>query len=145
MKYKRIRGVAHNLGHSFMSDANAVMRDEVYTIVPAALFKAAEAMAVSRVSIDLLTATVEPPELALPEVSQSLAFYRNWLPTLLNNNGVDATAIRAATILITFDYSRARRSVSQPSEQVPEFTCKVRLTDDRGVVHEAEPADWWRA
>ena len=144
MKYKRVKGVAHNLGHSFMSDANAVMQEGVYTIVPAVLFKAAEAMSVSRVSIDLLKETIDPPELTLPELTRSLAFYRTWLPTLLDNNGLDPSAIRAATIIITFNYSRVRRSVSAPTEQVPEFTCKVQLTDDRGVQHEAEPTDWWR-
>ena len=110
MKYKHVKGVAHNIGHSFLSDANAVMRDGVYTIVPAMLFKAAQAMSAPRVTIDLLQETVEPAALALPELSQALAFYRGWLPKLLSSHGLDPSIIQTATILISFDYSRARRS-----------------------------------
>ena len=145
MKYKHVKGVAHNLGHSFLSDANAVMQDGVYTIVPAVLFKAAQAMSAPHVTIDLLQETVAPSALALPELSRALAFYRGWLPKLLINHGLDPNIIQAATILISFDYSRARRSGFQPTEEIPEFTCAVRLTDDRGVLHEAMPDNWWRS
>ncbi len=145
MKYKVIRGVAHNLGHSFLSDSNAVMRDGVYTIVPAVLFSAAKAAAVPRVDIDLMRETIQPPELAVPEVVQSLAFYHGWLPKLLSNHGVGSGVVQAATISISFDYARIRRSAFHPTEEIPEFGCTVRLTDDRGITHEAMPKDWWRS
>lgn len=145
MKYKLIKGVAHNLGHSFLSDSNAVMREGVYTIVPSVLFSAAMAAAVPKVEIDLLRETVEPVKLALPEIARSLAFYHGWLPGLLRSHGVDPGVIQAATITIGFDYTRTRRSAFQPTEEIPEFVCTVRLIDDRGVTHEAMPTDWWRS
>src|SRR5262245_182920 len=127
MKYKRIQGVAHNLGHSFLSDSNAVMRDGVYTIVPFVLFKAARTAAVPRVDIDLVNETIEPVELSLPELKQSVAFYRTWLPQLLQSHGVEPSVIRAATIAIVFDYSRDRHTQYAPAESIPEFVCTVSL------------------
>ena len=145
MKYKLIRGVAHNLGHSFLSDSNAVMREGVYTIVPAVLFAAAKATAVPQVTINLLNEAIAPTELALPELAQAVSFYRNCLPQLLSSHGIDPSVIKGASITIDFDYSRTRRSQFHPADEIQEFLCAVQLTDDRGVAHVANPTEWWNS
>lgn len=145
MKYKHIKGVAHNLGHSFLSDTNAVMRDDVYTIVPAVLFRTATAARVSSVQLDFLQKTVNPPDLNSTELKQSLDHFQKWQPELLASHKVDPAIIRSATLRIAFDYTRTRRSQCDPIDEIPEFTCVVELTDDHGVTHMAKPKNWWRS
>jgi hypothetical protein len=145
LKHKHIKGVAHNLGHSFLSDTNALMRNDVYTIVPALLFQAATQKRVPFVQLDILQKTVNPPELNSSELRQSLDHFQKWLPNLLASHQIEPAIIRSATLRIEFDYTRTRRTDSEPSEEIPEFRCMIELTDDRGVTHTAEPKNWWRS
>ena len=121
------------------------MRNGVYTIVPALLFQAATQQRIPSVQLDILQKTVNPPELDSSEVRQSLDHFQKWLPDLLASHQLEPAIIRSATLRIEFDYTRTRRTDSDPSEQIPEFRCMVELTDDRGVTHTGEPKNWWRS
>ena len=144
MKYKNIKSVAHNLGHSFLSDMNAVSeRHNEYRIVPAELFALAARASVPRVVVDFLARTVEPGELATPVVQQSVVNYARELFRLCETQNVDAASVRSARLVLDFDYGRRRTQLHHPYESVQEFTCRVEIVDDRGVEHLGEPTNWW--
>ena len=143
MKYKNIKSVAHNIGHSFLSDMNGVMDDGHYVIVPRVLFHVAEQEGVSDVRIDLLTGTIDPPAVATAQVQEAVGHYVRRLPELLTSQSVLPAAVVGATLTIVFDYSRRRETISQPKETAQEFACTVELSDDRGCVHVGRPANWW--
>lgn len=142
MKYKRIKSVAHNLGHSFLSIMNAVDRRGPYTIVPREIFAAATAAQVPQVRIDILGERIEPEGLMSAPIRESLAIYHRTLPRLLESQEVEPAAVAGATITLTLDHARSRTAPYDPAERVPEFTCLVEITDDRGVVHRATPTKW---
>jgi hypothetical protein len=143
MKYRNIKSVAHNIGHSFLSDMNAVGSGGRYTIVPELLFRAAEREAVPFVRVDLLAGTVEPPSLALPEVREAVGYYVRRLPELLATQNVTPSAVTGARLTIEFDHSQRRVARYHPEVSIPEFTCVVELTDDRSAIHHGRPDNWW--
>jgi len=144
MKYKNIKSVAHNLGHSFLSDMNAVMaRGSGYHIVPAELFARAAQSSVPNVVVDFLARTVDPPELATPTVHESVVNYARELFRLCEAQNIEADSVRSARLFLDFDYGRRRTQLHHPHESVQEFTCRVEIVDDRGVVHRGEPSNWW--
>ena len=142
MKYRQIGGVAHNFGHSFLSDTNAVDDAGRYVIVPRVLFANAALERAPRVRIDFTTGAVEPPSLRTPEVERAIANYARWLPELMESHGLDPAAVVGAELTLTFDYDNVRRT-RDGSEQIQEFACTVALTDDRGRIHHARPDHWW--
>ena len=121
------------------------MRDDVYIIVPAVFFRTATAAHVPSVELDFLQKTVNPSELNSTELTQSLEHFRKWLPNFLASHQVDPVIIQSATLRLVFDYTRTRRSQYDPIDEIPEFICVVKLTDERGVIHVAEPKNWWRS
>ena len=143
MKYKNIKSVAHNLGHSFLSDMNAVGSGSRYVIVPELLFAAAGTDRVPEVRIDFISRSVTPTSVASAEVEESVANYAKMLFRLCHDQNVADHAIRAAVLTLAFDYDRIRRTKYHPIREIQEFTCTVAITDDRGVVHQANPDHWW--
>jgi hypothetical protein len=144
MKYKHLKSVAHNLGHSFLSDMNAVSLDGRYTVVPELLFQAARAAQEPRVTVDFLRQIVEPEALRFPALLKAVQGYGSALPRLLQSQNVDPTAVREARLALEFDFAGTHPSKYHPHEDVPTFACVVELTDDRGVVHRGTPTNWWR-
>lgn len=142
MKYKRIKGVAHNLGHSFLSILNGVDEGGRYTVVPRAIFTAAAAARVPEVRIDVLGRRIDPASLMSAPVREGLAIYHRTLPRLLETQNVEPAAVTGATITLALDHTRSRPAPYDPGERVPEFTCLVEITDDRGVAHRATPTRW---
>jgi hypothetical protein len=144
VKYKNIKSIAHNLGHSFLSDMNAVDVRDQYTIVPELLFAEAERGRVPEVSIDFISRAVEPAILSNAAVETSVSNYARMLFDLCAHQNVDAHAIKRAVLTITFDYERSRATPYDPAVAVQEFQCTVVIEDDRGVLHHASPDNWWK-
>jgi hypothetical protein len=142
-RYKTIGSVAHNLGHSFLSDTNAVMRDGQYIIVPQLLFAAVARDRIREVTIDLVARRIKPQSLRSSEIQDAIDHYAEWLPKLLASHGASAAVVSSAILSLEFDHSRVRRTLYEPIQAIPEFSCVVELTDNRGVVHRGMPDHWW--
>ena len=145
MKYKNIKSVAHNLGHSFLSDMNAATVRGQYVFVPQRLIAAAAAARVSHIAIDFVTGQIAPDAVRSRELEAAVRQYADNLPHLLESQNVDPTAIVGARMTIDLDYERTREARYAPAESIPEFTCTVTLTDHRGKRHIGAPTNWWRA
>ena len=64
-KYKNIKSVAHNLGHSFLSDMNLAGTWPDIVMVPDVIYQAARASGEPVVRIDFFQGTVEPSAVVL--------------------------------------------------------------------------------
>lgn len=144
VKYKNIKSVAHNLGHSFLSDMNAAMIRGQYVFIPQRLFAAAAAAHVSHIVIDFVTGQIAPDTVRSPELHAAVSYYAESLQRLLESQNVSPNAVVGARMTIDIDYSRTREARYPPAESIPEFACTVTLTDDRGKVHTGAPTNWWR-
>ena len=143
-KYKNIKSVAHNIGYSFLSDMNMVSSGKSYAFVPEEIYWTAKAANEPKVRIDLLTGEVAPAALATRNVRRAAANYVRRLPELLRSQSVEPSMVRAASLGLTFDFANPGVSRMEPTLELPNVSCTVSVTDDRGVRHEAHPRHWCR-
>ncbi len=141
VKYKNLKSIAHNFGHSFTSDMNWALDDYVMNH----LARAAISSGQTELHADLLAGTAEPPALAVPQVRMAVSDRRAMLAHLLGSQNAEPSRIRAATMRLRVDVARRSAHPSQPDIWEFPFECVVELTDDRGITHRGEVYDWWRA
>ena len=141
-KYKNIKSVAHNLGHSFLSDMNLAGTWPDIVMVPNVIYEAAKALGEPLVRIDFYRGTVEPAAVAAEIVREAVEHYARGLPRLLESQSVLPSMVRAAELTLRFDFDVSRPARHAPGREVPSVECIVRLTDDRGIVHEGRPVHW---
>lgn len=137
MKYKAIKGVAHDFGHSFVSLTNYLADDYVMEH----LTRAAAVSGSAELRVDLLTGDAEPAALLVPPVRASLDIYTGWLPGMLREQGVRMDFVREATMSVRIDLSRLH-SPALSRVMVP-LDCVVEITDDRGIVHVGTVREEW--
>src|SRR5258708_18185872 len=103
-KYKVLKGVAHNFGHSFIS----LMNYEEGDYVMGHLLKAARHSGKSELRVDVLEKNWQPPELAVPPVHASLGRYCVQFPRLVSSSGSSMELIVNTLMTIRFDLAIER-------------------------------------
>ena len=139
-KYKRLKSVAHNLGHSFLSDSNGL--GNPYEFVPPHLYQRARELGAASVVVDFLHERIDPEELKTPMLQTSIAWYRKQLPGLVESQGVPLSAITSAVLYLWFDLQEQPRTGKFDLLEPPDFRCRVEIVDDRGNTHVGEPKEW---
>jgi len=143
-KYKVLGSVAHNLGHSFLSDMNGVPgRGVRWVIVPERIYEIARDRGLDRVEIDFLSGSIEPKDFATREVQKAVGGYRKSLPDIVNRQGAHPSMVRAVTLELQFDLGTVVHDPREPGRHLPSFECRVEILDDRGKVHSGVPRNWW--
>lgn len=141
MKYKAIKSVAHNLGHSFVSFMNYRADDYIMSY----LVRAALVTGESVLRIDLITGHASPQALLTSPIGDSVSAYVEWLPKLLTSQNVHRDAIVAAGMTLRLDLSRASDDRGFENHVEVPFECVVALKDDRGREHVGRTTGWWSA
>jgi hypothetical protein len=141
-KYKNIKSVAHNFGHSFLSDVNLGGTWPDIVMVPDVIYQAARASGQPLVRIDFFRGSVEPSAVATDIVLEAVGHYARGLPKLLESQFVLPAMVTGAELTLRFNFDGSRPARDFPGREVPAVECVVRLTDDRGIVHEGRPAHW---
>jgi hypothetical protein len=139
MKYKAIKGAAHNYAHSFVSLMNYGPDNYVMSY----LAHAAAASGEPELRVDLLSGAAEPPPLLTPPVLRSIDGYVRWFPRHLEAMNISIEAIRRATLRVRFDLEGRSDSVQYPRSTVYPFESSVEVEDDRGKVHLGTVRDEW--
>ena len=117
MKYKVLKSIAHNFSHSFVSYMNYF--DDGYVVDD--LLQLARKADGERISIHWIPES--PIQRTLPpRVRKSIAHYKEWLPTHIQNAGASVEAIRELRTDIFL----------KPNKQV---AVEAYLVDDRGRQH----------
>jgi hypothetical protein len=140
--YKALKSVAHDLGHSFLSDKNTV--DSFASYVPETLFALACAHALPRILIDFFKGTITPTVFAVGDVLKSVSLYKRALPRLVESQGASWDTVRGAGLELVFDLPGNPGAVTDPKAVTPSFKCSVHILDDRGVNHVGRPTNWCR-
>ena len=117
MKYKHVASALHNFGHSFVSLMNYVEGEYIDDI----LAKFAREAPRNEIRINFADGSVEPAMPVTLKLSKSIEYWREWLPKLLESQGVSAAAM--GPVLIRYRLTRVGKEVI------------VEAADDRGVSH----------
>ena len=118
-RYKVLRSVAHNVGHSFTSTLNYC--DDDY--VMGHLLRRARAVGESRLEIDLLSGKGEPGSLCEGPVSRAAIAYAAGFPQILEAQGSSKELVAAARMSIEFDLRRSRSAELFPQFQENPYVC----------------------
>jgi len=116
--YKVLKSVAHNLGHSFLSDMNTV--DQFKSFIAEVLLDIAEDRSEPKVEIDLLAGTITPAAFRRSDIEESVRLYHRMLRRLVDDQGAAWSMVKAARLKLGFDLTTLRRADGSRRER-PEF------------------------
>jgi hypothetical protein len=139
MKYKVIKSVAHNFGHSFVSLMN--YRGDDY--VMSHLARLVVETGCAELSVDLMTGRAAPRALLWGPVGASLADHVQWFPQLLVGQGVEPSAVAMGRMNVLFRPQQRSVHTGFANAWAIPFECVVTLGDDRGKLHEGRVQDSW--
>ena len=138
-KYKVLKSVAHNVGHSFTSLMNYADDDYVMGHV----LRLARRTGRDTLNIDFVTGEAGPPDLLVPPISGVPARYRQFFWDLVRRHGSDSSLVKTASLTLRYDITveRPLRGRSEVTESP--YVCDVRITDTRGKEYAAHFQSWW--
>jgi len=140
-RYKVLKGVAHNIGHSFTSLMNYSGDDYVMGHI----LRFARSTGRDTLTIDFVNRESGPEELLAPPISEVPARYIEWFWDLVQRHGSDRSLVQSATLTLRYDIATNRPLLSAPQFIESPFTCDVRITDVRGKNYLAHFDGWWYA
>jgi hypothetical protein len=114
VKYKNIKSMLHNFGHSFVSLMNYVDGEYAIDLLATALKELPE----DRLEVHFPSRRIEPPAEYSPKLRKSVAFWADSLPRHMASHGVTQDAL-PELVLVIFGDARGMHS-------------RVQATDDRG-------------
>ena len=114
MKYKNIKSILHNFGHSFVSLMNYVDGEYAIDLLAAALKELPQ----NRLEIHFPSRCIEPPAGYSPKLRKSVGFWADSLPKHMTSHGTSQDALPEIVLVIFGD--------------VRGMHCRVQATDDRG-------------
>jgi hypothetical protein len=138
-RYKVLKGVAHNTGHSFTSLMNYAGDDYVMGHV----LRLARQTGRDTLTIDLVNGHAGPLELLAAPISEVPSRYMKMFWYLVERHGSDRSLVQNAMLTLRYDTAVERPIRIAPELTESPFTCDVRITDVRGVEYQAHFEGWW--
>jgi hypothetical protein len=137
-RYKVLKGVAHNIGHSFTSLMNYAKDD--YTM--GHILRFARESGKDSLVIDLVSGEGRPPELLRDPISQAPQWYSKMFWNMVVRSGSDRTFVQSATLTLKYDLTRVRQPPGTRFHESP-YTCEVAILDNRDKTYAAYFSGWW--
>ena len=103
-RYKVLKSVAHNIGHSFTSLMNYA--DDDY--VMGHILRFARSTGRDTLTLDFARREAGPPELLAPPISEVPARYTEWFWDLVQRHGSDRSLVQSATLTLRYDIATKR-------------------------------------
>lgn len=138
-RYKVLKAVAHNIGHSFTSLMNFANDDYIMGHI----LSLARRSGCGTLTIDFVSGKAKPPELLAEPVSRSTARYIEWFWKFVEREGSDRSYVRSASLTLHYDISIERPHPSWPGCTESPYRCDVLITDVRGKDYSAHFEGWW--
>lgn len=138
-RFKVLKGVAHNLGHSFTSLMNYAGNDYVMGHI----LQFARRSGKDTLMIDLVTGEAEPIELLTEPVSDVPSRYSKFFWYLVQVHGSDREYVRSATLSLRYNLAIQRATSHGAGFTESPYVCDVRVTDSRGKNYDAHFEGWW--
>jgi hypothetical protein len=137
-RFKVLKGVAHNVGHSFTSLMNYFVDD--YSM--GHILRFARETGQNTLSIDFLTGEGRPDALLRDPISELPRWYTNMFWRLVTCSGSNRALVQSAILKLKFDLHRTQPGPRADSPQSP-YTCEVSILDCRGKSYCAHFDGWW--
>jgi hypothetical protein len=137
--YKVLKGVAHDIGHTFTSLTNYVVDDYVMGHI----LRFARRSGCDTLTIDFVTGEAGPPELLLEPISEVPTRYTKWFWEMIQRQGSDPSLVHSAKLTLKFDITMERPAAIAPEFQESPYECNVLIKDSRGKDYTAHFAGWW--
>lgn len=138
-RYKVLKSVAHNTGHSFTSLMNYAGDDYVMGHI----LRFARRTGRDTLTIDFVKGEAGPRELLAEPISDIPTRYTEWFWHLVETQGSDRALVQAATLTLRFDIANQRPLSSAPQFIESPFVCDVEIRDTRGKNYRAHFDGWW--
>lgn len=136
--FKVLKGVAHNIGHSFTSLMN-YSRDD-YSM--GHILRFARETGLNTLAIDLVKGEGQPADLLRDPISALPDWYTKMFWNMVTSAGSDRTLIQAATLTLSYDLEKHQPGPRAEYPQSP-YTCDVAILDTRGKTYSAHFEGWW--
>lgn len=137
--HKSLKSISHNFGHSFISFMNYINDD--YFL--GHLLKQVRQTKLNRLEVDILNKTAKPEELLTKPIRDSIGYWNEWFPSLVESSGSTMEFIKAATMVIEFDLQKARPYENDNNFLENPFSCEIKIIDDRGKEYKHKHEGWW--
>ena len=113
-RYKVLKSVAHNIGHSFTSLMNYA--DDDY--VMGHILRFARSPGRDTLTLDFARREAGPPELLAPPISEVPARYTEWFWDLVQRHGSDRSLVQSATLTLRYDIAtkRSQEDIFRPGD-----------------------------
>ena len=138
-RYKVLKSVAHNIGHSFTSLMNYT--DDDY--VMGHILRLARKTGVDTLTIDFVTGSAKPPELLVAPISNVPDRYVDFFWDIVQRSGSDRSLVESATLTLRYNIGTQRPLYSAPQFVESPYVCDVHIRDTRGKDYVAHFGGWW--
>jgi hypothetical protein len=138
-RYKVLKSVAYNIGHSFTSLMNYAGDDYVMGHV----LRLARSSGRDTLHIDFVSGEAGPPELLANPISEVPTRYIDAFWDLVQRNGSDRSLVKAATLTLRYNIGVRRPHLQMPELIQSPYDCDVQITDSRGRLYKAHFDGWW--
>jgi hypothetical protein len=137
-RFKVLKGVAHNIGHSFTSLMNYSVDD--YSM--GHILRFARETGIDTLVIDFVVGQGHPASLLREPISKLPDWYTKMFWSLVQSSGSDREIVQSATLTLIYDLQTIRPG---PVVDVPQnpYTCDVAIVDVRGKRYGAHFEGWW--
>jgi hypothetical protein len=156
-RYKVLKGVAHNIGHSFTSLMNYAGDD--YSM--GHILRFARESGIDTLKIDFMTGEAGPADLLCDPISEMPRWYIKMFWDMVASSGSDRALIQSASLKLKYDLTQtrsrpvpgkvllrpvaaeyAKRNGITSIVESP-YQCDVSIIDVRGKEYSACFRDWW--
>lgn len=137
-RYKVLKGVAHNIGHSFTSLMNYSVDD--YSI--GHILRFARETGLDTLTIDFMVGEGQPALLLRGPITELPHWYTKMFWNMVTSSGSDRALVESATLTLRYDLTQIRPGLRADLPQAP-YSCEVSIVDVRGKNYTAHFADWW--
>ena len=137
-RLKVLKGIAHNIGHSFTSTMNYARDD--YTM--GHLLRFARETGKDTLIVDFVTGESKPIDLLRDPISDVPSWYTKRFWEMVASSGSDRALVLSATLTLKFDLARTWTGFTIIEPASP-YVCDVSITDIRGKDYRAHFEGWW--
>lgn len=137
-RFKVLKSVAHNIGHSFTSPMDYAVDD--YSM--GHILRFARETGINALTIDLLTGHGTPASLLREPISGLPEWYSKMFLKIVQSSGSDRELLQSATLTLVYDLQRSKPGPIPDEPQSP-FNCDVSIVDIRGKSYAAHFDGWW--
>lgn len=137
-RFNVLKGVAHNIGHSFTSTMNYTVDD--YSM--GHILRFARETGLNTLTIDFVTGQGQPADLLRDPISELPRWYTKMFWDLVTRSGSDRALVQSATLTLNYDLQRYQLG---PRAEIPlsPYTCDVSIFDVRGKSYFAHFEGGW--